>query len=139
MNPEQLARLHKVAFTKERPWSANEFSGLLNSPHVFAVGNDRSFAFGRAIAGEVELLTLATDPDWQRQGFAQRCLDAFHQEARARQAKTAILEVAVDNDAACRLYFNNGYTTVSERTAYYQRTGCGPTSAWIMSRSMETN
>ena len=139
MNPDQLARLHKAAFTKERPWSADEFADLLDSPHVFAVGDDRSFALGRAIAGEVELLTLATDPDWQRQGCAQRCLDAFHQEARARQAKTAILEVAVDNDAACRLYFNTGYTTVSERTAYYRRAGSAPTSAWIMSRSMQTN
>ena len=139
MTPDQLARLHKAAFTKERPWSADEFADLLDRPHVFAVGDDKSFALGRAIAGEVELLTLATDPDWQRQGCAQRCLDAFHQEARARQAKTAILEVAFDNDAACRLYFNNGYTTVSERTAYYRRAGSAPTSAWIMSRSMETN
>ena len=139
MTPDQLARLHKAAFMKERPWSADEFADLLDSPHVFAVGDDRSLALGRAIAGEVELLTLATDPDWQRQGRAQRCLDAFHQEARARQAKKAILEVAVDNAAACRLYLNNGYTTMLERTAYYRRTGSAPASAWIMSRSIETN
>ena len=118
MTPIQMAKIHAAAFTKQRPWSEMEFATLIQSKLVFIIANSHCFALGRTVADEVELLTLATDPEQRRLGHAQDCLDRFHQEARARQASTSILEVALDNQAACRLYQNNHYNIVAERPNY---------------------
>ena len=83
-----------------------------------------------------ELLTLATAPDHLRQGHAQRCLDRFHPTARLRQASTTLLEVAVDNQAACGLYENNQYRVVAERSNYYRRSDGQRISARLMSRPL---
>ena len=136
MTPLQMAKLHAAAFTTQRPWSEAEFATLIESPHVFIITDPYCFALGRAVADEVELLPLATDPEQRRHGHAQDCLDRFHQEARARQASTSILEVALDNQAACRLYQNNHYNIVAERPNYYRRPNGQCTAALIMSRAL---
>ena len=136
MTPLQMAKLHAAAFTTQRPWSEAEFATLIESPHVFIITDPYCFALGRAVADEVELLTLATNPNQQRHGHAQRCLKRFHQEARARQASTALLEVASDNQAACRLYENNHYSIFAERPNYYHRPNGQRIAALIMSRPL---
>ncbi|MFN4101064.1 MAG: GNAT family N-acetyltransferase, partial [Pararhodobacter sp.] len=106
MTPEALAALHARAFATPPPWSAAGFAGLLDSPLVFltADAQGRAFALGRVVAGEAELLTLATDPAARRQGLARAQMAAFEREAQARGAVTAFLEVAEDNAAARALY-----------------------------------
>ena len=136
MTPIQMAKIHAAAFTKQRPWSEMEFATLIQSKRVFIIANSHCFALGRTIADEVELLTLATDPGQRRHGHAQDCLDRFHQKARARQASTSILEVALDNQAACRLYQNNHYNIVAERPNYYRRPNGQCITALIMSRTI---
>ena len=122
MTPDMLAKLHARAFDgQSRAWDAAEFSGLLESAHVFAVGDARGFALGRVIAGEAELLTIATDPDARRQGLGRACLAAYEAEARARGADIAFLEVAEDNTAALALYRAAGYEQAARRTGYYAR------------------
>ena len=136
MTPIQLAKIHAAAFTKQRPWSEMEFATLIQNKLVFIIANSHCFALGRTVADEVELLTLATDPEKRRHGHAQDCLDRFHQEARARQASTSILEVALDNQAACRLYQNNHYNIVAERPNYYGRPNGQCVTALVMSRAL---
>ena len=136
MTPLQMAKLHAAAFTTQRPWSETEFAKLIESTHVFIISDPLCFALGRSVADEVELLTLATDPDQRRCGHAQRCIDRFHLEARARQARTSVLEVAIDNQAACRLYENNHYQIVAERPNYYHRPNRQRIAARIMSRPL---
>lgn len=122
MTPEDMADLHARAFAGQgRAWSAAEFSDLLASPLVFAVGDLRGFALGRAITDEAELLTIATDPQARRQGIALACLAAFHTTARARGARSAFLEVADDNAAAKGLYRAAGYAQAAVRKGYYPR------------------
>jgi ribosomal-protein-alanine N-acetyltransferase len=116
-----LARLHADAFAgQSRAWQAAEFAALLDSPHVFAMGEPRAFALGRVIADEAELLTLATDPASRRQGRARACLAAFEHEARRRGAERAFLEVAASNGAAVALYLSEGYAQSARRKAYYR-------------------
>ena len=136
MTPIQMAKIHAAAFTKQRPWSEMEFATLIKSKLVFISANSHCFALGQTVADEVELLTLATDPEQRRRGHAQDCLDRFHQEARARQASTSILEVALDNQAAYRLYQNNHYNIVAERPNYYRRPNGQFIAALIMSRAL---
>ena len=131
-----MAKIHAAAFTKQSPWSEMEFATLIQSKLVFIIANSYCFALGRTVADEVELLTLATNPNQQRHGHAQRCLKRFHQEARVRQASTALLEVASDNQAACRLYENNHYIIIAERPNYYHRSNGQHIAALIMSRPL---
>ncbi|MBR9650874.1 GNAT family N-acetyltransferase [Thalassovita aquimarina] len=134
MTPEALARLHRAAFTTQRPWSEAEFRDLLASPHVFLVETDHAFALGRVIAGEAELLTLATDPAYQRQGQGRMVLQLYHDEALRRRAETFFLEVAENNLPAIALYRANGYAKTAERPNYYRQTDGSRVAAWIMTR-----
>lgn len=121
MTPETLAAIHCAAFRDSRPWSAQEFASLLASDHCFLIHDDQSFALGRAIADEAELLTLATAPAARRQGRARARLAAFEDMARARGATSAFLEVAADNMAAQALYARAGYAETARRKGYYAR------------------
>lgn len=122
MTPDILAACHARAFADTgRGWSAAEFAGLLHSALVFVVGDASGFALGRVIADEAELLTLATDPAFRRQGLGLRALAAFEETARARGAAMAFLEVAEDNAPARALYAVAGYGETARRAGYYAR------------------
>lgn len=137
MTPEALARTHARAFTgQSRGWSAQEIADLMQSPLVFAVGDARAFALGRAIADEAELLTLATDPDHRRKGLARARLAAFEAAAKARGARIAFLEVAADNAGARALYDAAGYVQTARRRGYYARPDRGPVDALILQKSI---
>ena len=132
MSPEDMATLHAAGFTQSRPWSADEFVSLLSTPHCFAVGDTRCFALVRVIADEAELLTIATHPDYLRQGLALRCMANWQEQARLRGAAKAFLEVAEDNSAACALYVKCGFVHIGTRPAYYNRSPLRSVDAIVM-------
>lgn len=134
MTPDALARTHAEAFTDQRPWTAAEFADLLSSPHVFVVGDADSFALGRVIAGEAELLTLATAPATQGQGKGRDTLRAYHQVASTRGAQDGFLEVAETNRVAIRLYQSEGYSQTAKRPNYYRLTNGQRVAALILNR-----
>ena len=137
MTPEEMASLHARAFAGQgRAWTAAEFAGLLESDLVFATHGAQGFALGRVIAGEAELLTLATHPDHQRQGVARACLAGYEAEAQARGAGISFLEVAADNAAALGLYLSEGYAQAALRAGYYQRAGAAPVDAVVMRKGI---
>ena len=136
MTPEALAALHARAMAPDRGWSAAEFADLLDNAHAFALGDARAFALGRAVAGEAELLMLATDPAHRRQGLARARLAAFEAEARARGASIAFLEVAADNAPARVLYTAAGWVERARRPAYYARPKGPAADALIMVRAL---
>ena len=121
MTPEELAQTHAAAFSQTRPWSAEEFESLLSQTGVILCGDAKSFILGRVIVGEAEVLTLATHPDYQRQGLAKARLDAFWVAVKAADANFAFLEVAADNIPAKNLYLNNNFETIGHRPNYYIR------------------
>lgn len=121
MTAEEMAACHARAFAGQgRAWSEQEFASLLESPHVFAVGNARAFTLGRAVADEAELLTIATDPEYRRQGMGLKALSGFEAAAAARGATRAFLEVSAANVGAIALYRMAGYVETGRRTGYYQ-------------------
>jgi len=137
MTPEALAAVHARAFAGQgRAWHVREFAGLLADRRVFLIGDSRSFALGRAVADEAEILTIATDPDCRRQGLARHVMDAFEAAAVARRAETAFLEVAADNTAGLGLYRSAGYTEVARRKAYYATRTGQRTDALIMRKPL---
>ncbi|MDT8326360.1 MAG: GNAT family N-acetyltransferase [Roseovarius sp.] len=136
MTPESMAQTHARAFAgQSRGWSAQEIADLLQSPLVFALGDARAFAIGRAIADEAELLTLATDPEHRRKGLARACLADFERAAQDRGALSAFLEVAADNAAARALYRFAGYEQIACRRGYYTRLDGAAVDALILQKS----
>jgi ribosomal-protein-alanine N-acetyltransferase len=134
------AALHAEGFAgRERSWSAAEFDALLAIPGSFLLLAspgpdlpDAGLLLGRGLAGEAELLTLATAPGARRAGIARALLDRFAEEAAARGAETAFLEVAEDNAAARALYIQSGWTAVGRRKAYVKRVDGSRMDAIVM-------
>lgn len=66
--------------------------------------------------GEREILNLAVDPDFRRQGIARRLLE----RALSSAAGEWFLEMRQSNEAARNLYLSMGFQQVGLRPAYYQ-------------------
>lgn len=137
MTPGSLASLHARCFTTPAPWSAASFAAFLADPAVFLIADPqgRAFLLGRVIAGEAELLTLATAPESRRLGLARDLLARFDRQAQARSATTAFLEVAETNTAARALYAAAGWQQAGRRPAYYRAAGATPVAALILCKS----
>ena len=131
-----MAALHAVAMTQPPPWSEADFASLLAARGTFAVGDAHTFALGRVVLDEVELLTIATHPDHRRRGLARACLAAFEAEARARGARTAHLEVAAANTPAVALYEAAGWAHAGRRKGYYRTPEGARIDALLMSKSL---
>jgi len=132
-----MATLHACAFAGQgRAWGAQEFDTLMKHDLVFAVYEPQAFALGRVIAGEAEVLTLATHPNFQRQGLARACLAKYEAQAIVRSADMSFLEVAVDNAAALGLYLSAGYARAATRAGYYKRAGAAPVDAVILRKRL---
>lgn len=122
MTPADMARIHRHAFSQQRPWSEAEFDALIAQPHTHLTSTAQGFALWRGMAGEAELLTIAVLPDAQRAGIGTDLMQAWMTQA-ARNCEEAFLEVAADNHAARALYEKCGFGLVATRSAYYARPG----------------
>lgn len=120
MTPARMAEIHAAAFQTQRPWSETEFVDLLASDLVFQTAPSTAcFALGRAVAGEAELLTIATDPALQGLGHGKRCLNAFLDECRAQNVSDVFLDVAKENTQAIGLYRVFSFEVSGQRKGYY--------------------
>ncbi len=125
-----VAGLHGRCFPRE-PWDETTFAHSLAIPGTFAClaaleGEPRGFVLGRNIAGEGEILSLGVDPLARRRGLGRRLVAAALAAAQVGGARRVLLEVAVDNRAALRLYEDCGFSAVGRRPRYYGR---GPAPA----------
>jgi len=138
MTPDALAALHARCFTAPPPWSAPSFAALLDEPNVFLIHDPqgRGFLLGRVVAGEAELLTLATAPEARRTGLARGLMERFDAVARARGAETAFLEVAETNIPARALYAACGWVENGRRPGYYVGASGAPVAALILCKSL---
>ncbi|MGA9660009.1 MAG: ribosomal protein S18-alanine N-acetyltransferase [Asticcacaulis sp.] len=132
---KQLELIHARCF--DEGWSSGFFADLLIKPHhrtyVFDKnGNIVSFVVMSLVAGEGEILTIATDPDFQKQGLARRLLEQVIYTLRLEGSEALFLEVAVDNTAALRLYEACGFQKAGLRKAYYTSRHAPPVDAHIL-------
>lgn len=121
LSADHMARIHAAAFPDSRGWSADEFTALAQSPHVFFVATADGFAAGRVIVDDAELLTIAVAPATQGQGVGHALLHLFERAAQSRGATRAFLEVAEDNARALALYRQAGWRESGRRAGYYAR------------------
>lgn len=136
MTHRDMAMTHAAAFTQSRPWTESEFATFANDRSCFIIGDARSFAVIRVILDEVELLTIATHPDHQRQGLARQVMTDWMAQACARGAAHAFLEVAADNADALALYNHFGFARSGIRRLYYRRKHGPMIDAIVMTRPL---
>ena len=132
---KDMAATQRAAFTTTRSWDAQEFESLLQNGAI-GVGDADCFALVRVVLDEVELLTIATHPTYQRQGLARAIMADWQVVARKRGATRAFLEVAADNTPAIALYHLCGFQTNGVRPGYYRRDDGSKTDALTMACSL---
>ena len=71
------------------------------------------------VAAEVQILNVATHPDWRRKGLGRWLVEAVLEEARQEGAARVTLEVRRYNLPAIALYERLGFRRVGERRNYY--------------------
>lgn len=135
----QLSSLHALAFVEG--WSAAAIAEMLKAPGtlVLAAFDDLKpvgFLMLRAVAGEAEILALATHPMLQRRGVATRLLDSSSAYLAALGVRKLFLEVAADNAAALALYDGKGFIRCGLRKNYYARKNAAACDAIVMERTV---
>jgi [ribosomal protein S18]-alanine N-acetyltransferase len=115
-------------------WSAAMFWNELARRHFYLIaraGADVVGYAGLAVAGpdEAWVQNIGVRREAQRHGIGRRLLEALLEQAGRRKV---LLEVAVDNAAAQRLYATYDFEPVGVRRGYYQPSN---TDALVMMRS----
>lgn len=120
---DALVALAAVALPE--PWSreqlARELALAWAHVDVWRDGGDmHGFSVYWIVAGELQILAIATEPARRRRGIARALLDRALAGARDAGCTLATLEVRRGNAAAIALYERAGFRTVATRAAYYR-------------------
>jgi len=105
-------------------WTKDQFLLGLER-HAFRIFGIRergvlvAYAAFSVIAGEMEILNIATHPFHRRKGMAKRLLAQVLEVCRAEQVELGFLEVRRSNTGAIDLYAKFGFTQVGTRKNYY--------------------
>lgn len=117
-------------------WSPGMFWNELAQRHYYLVATDDGVVAGYAGLAVVDkseawVQNIAVRRDSQRRGVGRQLLEALLAEAGRRQVTQTLLEVAVDNAPAQRLYATYDFEPVGIRRGYYQPSN---TDALVMMR-----
>lgn len=131
---EALEPIEADLFGAER-WSAAMFWNELASGHYYVAAFEDDELVGYAgLSTNVDegwVQNIAVRRDRQRRGTGRALLEELLAEAVRRDARSVLLEVAVDNRPAQSLYDSYGFEPVGLRKGYYQPSN---TDALVMRR-----
>jgi ribosomal-protein-alanine N-acetyltransferase len=135
----RMSQLHMRCF--DDPWSAISFRGLLLDTSILTLGVELNgelvaFAMAQTIAGESDILTVATAPEHRRKGLGATLIGALINRLGERGVSRITLDVAEDNAPARALYRGFGFTEDGRRPRYYTAGRDVPVDAVLMSRKM---
>ncbi len=138
---DELANL--AARTLREAWSAQAFRDLLRRPRCRALAarlpasatgadpalrlgsltgrSDRviGYVVGQRLIDELEIYSLAVDPDWRRNGLGRRLLAQVLERVRSEGVSRVSLEVRSSNAPARALYRGFGFRPEGQRPGYY--------------------
>ena len=117
-------------------WSPAMFWNELAQRHFYLAAVEEGAVLGYAGLAVVDreeswVQNIAVRRDAQRRGIGRALLEALLAEAKRREVTKTLLEVAVDNVAAQRLYAAYDFEPVGVRRGYYQPSN---TDALVMMR-----
>ena len=132
---DEVLPIEEELFAAEK-WSPAMFWNELAQRHYYLVALDDDEVVGYAGLSVVDndeswVQNIAVRRDAQRHGTGRQLLEALLAEADGRAGKV-LLEVAVDNAPAQRLYATYDFEPVGIRRGYYQSSN---TDALVMMRS----
>lgn len=117
----EAEELEKLCFSV--PWSAKALEMLTQEPYSAFVlkENGKLVAYGGmlCVAGEAQILNIATSPEFRRRGYARQLLNALCETAKECGALTVSLEVRESNISAQALYGSEGFSVIGIRKNYY--------------------
>jgi [ribosomal protein S18]-alanine N-acetyltransferase len=122
---EQLWSLDQRCFPREIAYSREELAYYLRSPGAVCLlaGENKEvtgFILGhrtREDAGHI--VTLDVDAQYRRVGLGSTLMEAVENRFRSAGCESALLEVAVNNDAALKFYKKHGYSVLKTLRRYY--------------------
>jgi len=127
-----LENIHAQSF--ERPWSVDELVSTLavKGTRCFVANikgksskGPKGFVIIRTIAGQSEILTIATDRSFRNRGIARLLLEFVIRNLQADRVGQLYLEVSENNSIALGLYKSMNFKQVAKRSAYYRIRGGG--------------
>lgn len=129
-----IEELEQVCFSA--PWSGdayrrevahNQFSSywVMRPTPAMADGAPLILAYGGywLTGHEAHIVTIATHPEYRRQGLGRRLLEAMIAHAYDGGALEITLEVRASNRAAQAMYMDRGFVVVGIRKRYYHDNG----------------
>jgi [ribosomal protein S18]-alanine N-acetyltransferase len=112
------------------PWPEHSFQYEVSENHVsrcWVAEADGSriaaMIVSWIIVDEMHIATIATHPDFRRQGIGERILRDALVDARQLGARLAFLEVRESNAAAQAMYLKFGFRATGKRPRYYRDNG----------------
>ena len=120
----QVAELEKLCFGTEA-WSEKSVaSELTNRLSLWLVALDGERVSGyvgsQSVLGESDMMNVAVDPDYRRQGIAEQLVTELIAALKDRGNYQLTLEVRASNTSAQKLYEKLGFVSVGKRPRYYQ-------------------
>lgn len=121
---DQVIPIETDLFGAER-WSAAMFWNELANGHYYLVATENDEVLGYAglavtTPQEAWVQNIAVRREAQRRGIGRALLEALLAEAARHRVRKILLEVAVDNAPAQKLYAEYGFEPVGVRRGYYQ-------------------
>lgn len=123
-----VAQIDRMSFSL--PWPEHSFQYEVSEnrvSHCFvAETKDKRIAamiVSWIIAEEMHIATIATHPDFRRQGLGECILTEALLDGLEAGARLAFLEVRAGNDAAQAMYRKFGFVVTGRRPRYYKDNG----------------
>jgi ribosomal-protein-alanine N-acetyltransferase len=124
---EQVVAIDQVSFSLPWPRSSFHFE-LTDNPasRCWVAERDGRVAamlVAWLIVDEIHIATIATHPDFRKQGIGEKLLLFTLQSAKDEGAVSSFLEVRENNAAALMMYRKFGYVESGRREGYYKDNG----------------
>jgi [ribosomal protein S18]-alanine N-acetyltransferase len=124
---EQVVAIDKMSFSLPWPTSSFHFELTDNPASRCWVaeldGRIAAMLVAWFIVDEIHIATIATHPDFRKQGIGKKLLLFTLQSAKDEGAVSSFLEVRESNDTALMMYRKFGYVESGRREGYYRDNG----------------
>ena len=119
----QVAALEEQCFSD--PWSESSVASELSNPlsaWLVAMDGDAlaGYVGSQSVMGESDMMNIAVDAHYRRQGIAQALVEALVAQLREKGNHSLTLEVRISNQPAIALYEKLGFAQVGKRPNYYR-------------------
>lgn len=124
---EQVVAIDQVSFSL--PWPARSFQFELTDNPASRCwvadldGRIVGMVVAWLIVDEIHIATIATHPDFRKQGIGKNLLLHTLRSAKEDGALSSFLEVRESNEAALVMYRKFGFVESGRRTGYYKDNG----------------